>query len=179
MTQCPWPRGRLETGMTPSGHGPWFPVSPSDRFSDSSRLKFPRLVGRARRDPWQGLLSPPKLAGRDAGPSPCRGCEHSARSRISPVWPSGESVALSEPHGRHGPPIPSPDLLHKPRLPWPRSGEVWALKDQGSGFLTSSWFWNSGRLSPELQGAEFPELLWEWTWVLGSRTSVSAPGSFL
>lgn len=152
--------------MTPSGHGPVV-SSPPTGSGDSDCFKFPRHAhGQAHRGPWQGLLSPPRLAGRDGRALTLQGTVIIAR---------GPESALRGPQGSPSPslcftgsmnsrlPPPLRNLLDKPRIPWPKSGEVWALKDHGSGILTSSWFWNPGGLESRIpRGGSSRTLMGMW-----------------
>lgn len=147
MTQSPWPWGRLETGMTLSGHSRWFPLPPSPQQVQVIAAVSSSLGTQARPVGNPGKASFPLRSwlGGMAGP-PLQETVYAVRSPESVcVAPGGIRLPLCASWEARTP-IPTPDLLQKPRLPWPKSREVWAL----SGILTSSWFWNSGGLKSRI-----------------------------
>lgn len=94
---------------------------------------------RARGAPGEASLPLPHWPGGLAGPPPCRGpCSSQPEGhKHHAVTLGGTALPLCASRETW-----TPDLLDKPRIPWPESGEVWTLKVQeGSGILTSSQFW--------------------------------------
>lgn len=126
--------------MTPSGHGPVV-SSPPTGSGDSDCFKFPRHAhGQAHRGPWQGLLSPPRLAGRDGRALTLQGTVIIAR---------GPESALRGPQGS-----PSPSLCFtgsmNSRLPPPpkfvgQTQDSMAQEWGGLGF-EGPRLWNSNEL---------------------------------
>lgn len=176
VTQSPWPGLWGEAGNWHDS--PWpLPVvsSPPAGSGDSGLSGSPGTRARPVGAPgtascpsqvvWEGWRGP-----HPAGDCP-RPCEVLNQHRVAL---GGVQLQLPPgPHGRHGPQVPRPDLLDKPRLPGPRRGEVWAPKDQGPG-IPLSWFWNPQR--PQIPVAEVLALRRACGRVLGSRVRASAPG---